>query len=108
YQQPNLDLILARLPATVELAAAALLIAIILGVPIGMLAAFNETRPPDRFSSWVVLVAQSLPLFWLGLVLIDVFAVRLRWFPAAGAEHPSSVVLPAISLSAFLLAQIAR
>ncbi len=108
YQRSNLELILPRFALTAKLTIAALAIAIAVGIPLGMLAAFNEDGVLDRLTSFIALIAQSLPLFWLGLVLIGLFAVELRWFPAAGADTAFSVVLPAVTLSSFMLAQIAR
>jgi peptide/nickel transport system permease protein len=108
YGASNVDLVMARLPASLTLAVAAMLIAVIIGVPLGIWAAVREGRPADRLASVVALIGQSVPLFWLGLMLILVFAVQLGWFPAGQATGLSSVVLPAVTLSMLPMAQIAR
>ncbi|MBF8191829.1 ABC transporter permease [Nonomuraea sp. K274] len=108
YAQPNATLIMERLPATVELAAAALLIALVVGVPLGALAATREGRLADRLVSAVSLVGVSMPIFWIGLMAILFFAVRLHWLPAGQRDGLASLVLPAVTLSALPLAQIAR
>lgn len=108
YAQPNASLIMERLPATVELAAAALLIALVIGVPLGALAATREGRPADRLVSAISLVGVSMPIFWIGLMAILFFAVRLHWLPAGQRDGLASLVLPAVTLAALPLAQIAR
>lgn len=108
YGSSNVHLIMTRLPASMTLAAAAMLIAIILGVPLGIWAAIREGRPADRVASTVALIGQSVPLFWLGMMLILVFAVGLGWFPAGQANGATSVVLPAVTLSMLPMAQVAR
>jgi peptide/nickel transport system permease protein len=108
YGQPNASLILERLPATVELAVAALLVALVVGVPLGALAATREGRPADRVVSALSLVGVSMPIFWIGLMAILFFAVRLQWLPAGQRDGLASLVLPALTLAALPLAQIAR
>ena len=82
YGTSNLDLVLSRLPASAQLAAAAMLLAVVAGVPLGIWAALKEGRLADRVASAIALTGQSIPLFWLGLMLILFFAVRLGWLPA--------------------------
>lgn len=108
YNQPNLELVMQRLPATFQLAGAALLIAVVVGVPLGTLAATREGTWVDRLASAVALFGQSVPVFWLGLMLILLFAVQLHWLPAGQQSGPLSVVLPAVALSTLPMAQIAR
>lgn len=108
YGTSNLDLIASRLPASLTLAVGAMIIAIVLGVPLGVWAAVREGRAVDRLASGVALLGQSVPLFWLGLMLILVFAVNLGWLPAGQAGSVSSVVLPSVTLAMLPLAQIAR
>jgi ABC-type dipeptide/oligopeptide/nickel transport system permease component len=97
-----------RLAATLQLALVSAGIAATLGIAAGTLAA---TRPYSRFDyllSLSTLFGVSMPVYWLGLMLIIVFAVQLNWLPAAGAEAPGSIVLPALTLAAFSVALIAR
>ncbi|MGI5242237.1 ABC transporter permease [Dactylosporangium sp. CA-139066] len=108
YGASNLELILGRLPASLELVAGAMVIAVLFGVPLGIWAAMREGRLVDRLASTVALAGQSVPLFWLGLMLILIFAVSLGWLPAGQATGFSSLVLPALTLSMLPMAQIAR
>ena len=108
YGQENTSLILERLPNTLILLAVAMTLAIAIGVPLGVLAAVKEGSAWDRLASTTALVGQSVPVFWLGLMLILVFAVNLGLLPAGQAGGPEHVVLPAVTLALFPLAQIAR
>lgn len=108
YGQSNLDLIAGRLPASIELALFALLLAVAVGVPLGIIAAMREGSIIDRIASVLALLGQSVPLFWLGLMLILLFAVQLGWFPAGQNDGIESLVLPAVTLSTLPMAQIAR
>lgn len=108
YGISNLDLIMGRLPASLQLAAAAILLAVLVGVPLGTWAALREGRFIDRLASTVAITGQSIPLFWLGLMLILFFAVHLGWLPAGQNTGFSSLILPAVTLSMLPMAQIAR
>ncbi len=107
-QQPVLQLVLQRMPATAELAGAALLIAIILALPAGVLSASRRNSGIDVFSSVGALFGQSIPSFWLGLMLLLVFSVDLGWFPVQGMGGISHLVLPAVTLCTFPLALFTR
>jgi peptide/nickel transport system permease protein len=108
YQRPVLDLVRERLPATAELALAAVVVALVIGVPIGLIAAVKRNSGFDNFVMLLAMLGQSMPTFWLGIVLIVVFAVTLRWLPTSGMQGFSYVVLPALSLSGFMVALTAR
>ena len=108
YDTANLELILERFPSSAKLAVAALILAGLVGVPLGMFAAAHNGRLLDRLISSVAILGQSMPQFWIGLILIWVFATGLGWFPAGQAREPASIVLPAVTLATLLLAQIAR
>lgn len=97
-----------RFGATMWLATASTLLAVLIGVPLGMLAARHAGRLVDLLVSTVVLFGISMPVYWLGLMLIIVFSIRLRWLPAAGAESPLSIILPAVTLAFFSMAFVAR
>ena len=108
HQVPALTLILQTLPATLELTAAGLGLALAVAVPAGILAALRRNSLLDAICSVGVLMGQAMPVYWLGLLLIMVFAVGLGWFPAAGRDGLASLVLPATALGAFSMARIAR
>jgi ABC-type dipeptide/oligopeptide/nickel transport system permease component len=106
--QPVLAELQPRLAATLQLALTSAAVAALLGIAAGTLAA---TRPYSRFDyllSLSTLFGVSMPVYWLGLMLIIVFAVHLNWLPAAGSEDPGSIVLPSLTLAAFSVALIAR
>ena len=105
---PVLDIVASRLPYTLQLSAAALLIALVVGLPVGMLAALWRGRWPEKPVLGLVLAAQSMPTFWSGILLILLFAVTLDWLPSSGAETPGSIVLPAVCLSGLTMATFAR
>ncbi len=107
-QQPTFGLIAERIPATLQLAGAAMAVAICIGVPLGVLAAIRRGSIWDNLLMLAGLLGQSLPVFWLGLLLILVFAVGLGWFPVAGTGGPQHLVLPSITLGLFSTAYIAR
>ena len=108
YRQPALAVIESRLPATAYLALAAMFIALVIAVPAGILSAARPGGVADGIARVVSLLGQALPAYWLGIMLIIVFAVWLRWLPAAGATSPTSVVLPAITLGLWPTARISR
>ncbi|MGQ9584515.1 MAG: ABC transporter permease [Anaerolineae bacterium] len=101
-------LILERFPATLELAAAAMLIIVLVGIPVGILSAVRRNSLWDALSMGGALLAQSMPTFWVGIMLILVFGVRLRWFPISGRGDLAHLVLPALTLAAYSTARNAR
>ena len=105
---PVLDIVASRLPYTLQLSAAALAIALLVGLPTGMLAALWRGRWPEKPALGLVLAAQSMPTFWSGILLILLFAVTLDWLPSSGAETPESIILPAACLSGLTMATFAR
>jgi peptide/nickel transport system permease protein len=107
-QQPTIKLIAERMPATLQLAGASMAIAIGVGVPLGVGAATRRGSVWDNLLMLGGLLGQSLPVFWLGLLMILVFAVGLGWFPVAGTGGPQYLVLPAVTLGMFSTAYIAR
>jgi peptide/nickel transport system permease protein len=108
FQQPAMALVLERLPATAELAAATMLIAILIGIPAGVVAAVYRNTNVDVSIRGVMLLGQAVPSFYLGVVAIIVFAVGLRWFPTGGSGTLAHLVLPATTLAFNLVALIAR
>ncbi|MHB8618127.1 MAG: ABC transporter permease [Chloroflexota bacterium] len=106
--QPASTLVLDRLPYTVDLAVAALVLALLVGIPIGMLTAFYRGGWVERLLMPVILVGQSMPAFWSGILLIMIFAVRLRVLPSSGSGSLSSIILPAVTLASLSMATFAR
>ena len=107
-QVPATEIIAARIPFTLLLAGAAFLVAIGVGFPVGLVLGVYRDSPAARVLMPVVLVGQSVPTFWSGLLLILVFGVHLRWLPPSGADSPASIVMPAIALGALSMATFAR
>lgn len=106
--QPVLNELAARLPNTILLSAAAMLFAVLLGIPLGVISATHQYSAVDNISMIGALFGVSMPNFWLGLMLIVIFAAGLRWFPSSGFEGWASIVLPAVTLSVNSLAMITR
>lgn len=100
-----MDQIMERVPATIELSVAALFIALLMGIPMGMLSAIYHNHWIDHFSRIGGLLGMSMPGFWLGPMLIMIFAIHLDWFPVSERGGVDHLVLPALSL-AFALAAI--
>ncbi|MXX55637.1 MAG: ABC transporter permease [Gemmatimonadetes bacterium] len=107
-RQPVLDLILDRLGSTLALSLGGILFAVLIGVTTGVLAALKQGSWIDGFSRVLAYAGVSLPLFWLGLLLILAFAFWLPWFPPAGSEGIRSLVLPSLSLGLVSAGVIAR
>jgi ABC-type dipeptide/oligopeptide/nickel transport system permease component len=106
--EPVLKEVLGRLPATIELAVVSTAVAALIGVAAGVLAATRPNTLLDYVLSALTLFGVSMPVYWLGLMLIILFAVQLQLLPAAGNDQPASILLPSITLSAFSVALIAR
>jgi peptide/nickel transport system permease protein len=100
--------IMARMPATLTLAVVATVIGSVVGVTAGVVAAVRRNSVLDHVISSVAMMGVSMPVYWLGLLLILLFAVTLGWLPAAGSEGPLSIVLPAATLGAFSTALVSR
>jgi peptide/nickel transport system permease protein len=95
-------------PYTLELAVAGIAIALAVGVPLGIVAALRRGGWIDTALSGVSVLGVSMPVYWSGLLLIILFAAKLKLLPAAGAEQPDSIVLPAVALSLFAIGFISR
>ncbi|MGH7266751.1 MAG: ABC transporter permease [Candidatus Rokuibacteriota bacterium] len=110
--------VLERLPATLLLTGAAFVLAVVLALPLGIVAALKRNTALDYAAMLVTVVGVSVPIFWLGILAIIVFAVQLRWFPSGGMYTVSAgasvsdvvwhLVLPALVLSTYYVAQLAR
>ena len=105
---PVVDIISSRVPYTLQLAAGALLVALGLGVPIGILIAVRRDRREARWLVGFVLAGQSMPTFWTSVLLIMVFGVWLRWLPPSGVGGIESLIMPSVALGFLSLATFAR
>ena len=128
YRTPALDVVLDRFPATLELTMFALVVAVILAIPLGVLAALNRGRPLDGGIMLLAMLGQSMPSFWLGIMLILFVGVRLRWLPISGhipildpllaGDYEGAIsnlpraltylILPGMTIAFFSLARTAR
>jgi peptide/nickel transport system permease protein len=106
--RPVLELVLDALPATLALASTTMLTAVLVAVPLGIAAAYRSGGILDRVILIFSLAGQSVPNFWLGVMLVLVFAIRLQWFPAIGMGGPRSIVLPTLTLALILIAILVR
>jgi peptide/nickel transport system permease protein len=107
-REPAMDAVLSQLPATLKLAAMAMVLALLIGLPLGIAAGTRPGGWRDSAVTGFALLGQAIPAFWLGTVLILLFAVRWQWLPSSGDDGFKALILPAIALAAFPAATIAR
>lgn len=107
-KQPALSLVLNRLPATAQLATLAMLMAMVVAVPLGILSAVRRNTWVDHAATLLASLGQAIPLYWLGIMLVLFFAVELRWFPPGGSGSWRHLVLPVFTLGLYPLARITR
>ena len=107
-RRPIADILLERLPATLELAAVSLLFALLIALPLGVMAATRRDSAADYGAMGFSLLGMSIPNFWLGPLLILVFSLWLGWTPVSGREGGASFILPALTLGTSLAAVLAR
>ncbi|GAB6110017.1 ABC transporter permease [Fusibacter bizertensis] len=98
----------ARLPTTAKLAFIAISIAVVLSIPLGIFAAVKQNTWIDSMTMFIALLGVSVPVFWLGLMLLLLFSLQLGWFPVSGASTWQSFVLPGVTLGFLSMASIAR
>ena len=108
YRKPAVEVFFERLPNTLTLVPLALLAAIVVSIPLGLLAAVYRGTFIDRVCATIAVLGIATPSFWLGIVLIYVFSIQLGWLPSARMGGPAHYVLPVITLSAFLVAGMMR
>jgi peptide/nickel transport system permease protein len=107
-QLPVGDIIKERLPYSIRLGAASFLVTLVIALPLGVLAAVNKGSLLDTVAQIIAVLGQSMPMFWVGIVLIQIFAVYLRLLPSGGTGSLAHYVLPAFTLGWFLVAGIMR
>jgi len=108
HGEPAFNLVVERMPATFELAGAALGVALVLAIPAGIISAVRRNTMLDYVSTVVALLGQSMPTFWLGIMLILVFSVQFNLLPSSGRGGLAHLILPAITLGLFATAGITR
>jgi peptide/nickel transport system permease protein len=108
YRKPAVEVFFERLPNTLTMLPLALATAILVSVPLGVVAAVHRGTLIDRCCSAVAVIGIATPSFWLGIVLIYVFSIQLGWLPSARMGGPSHYILPVVTLSAFLVAGMMR
>ncbi len=108
YRRPAFDIVMERFPATIQLAISSMIFALIVAVPMGILAGVKRNTIFDYTSMTLALGMQSMPTFWLGIMLVMIFSVKLRWLPTSGRGTFQQLILPMITLGAFYLAMISR
>jgi peptide/nickel transport system permease protein len=102
------EIIVSRIPETLQLATGALVVALLIGLPLGLLMALTKGRFISRWIMGIVLACQSMPTFWSGIMMILVFGVWLRWLPSSGTGTLSHLIMPSIALGLLSLATYAR
>jgi peptide/nickel transport system permease protein len=108
YHQPAFDVVTHRFPATLQLAMVALVISVVFAVPIGVISATRPNTLIDHVSTVIALIGQSVPSFWLGIMLMLIFGVWLKWLPISGRGDWKNLLMPAFTLAAFSLARNMR
>lgn len=108
FRRPVGELLMETLPATLELAAAAVGIALVLAIPAGIYAAVHRGSLADRVLMAGALIGQAMPIFWLGIMFITLFSVKLGWLPTSGRGSLAQLVMPSVTLSTYVMALLAR
>lgn len=107
-QRPVTELIAEAIPATLQLGLTALLVSMVVGIPLGIIAALNRNKPIDRFVMTFAVLGFSIPNFFLGILLILLFSMTLRWLPTAGMGSWEHLVMPALTLGTAAAGSLAR
>ena len=114
--QPVADMIARRLPITVELALLSLIVAVIIAIPLGITSAIHRNKPIDLFASFFAMIGVTIPNFWLGMLLILYFSIRLKWLPASGfvplvtdpMGNLTRMIMPALAIGTGFAAIVMR
>jgi len=108
HHQPSLPMVLERLPATLQLSTFAMGLTLLFAIPLGLISALKRGSTTDAFAMFFAVFGQSMPNFWLGILLIFLFAVRLRWLPTSGRGGFKYLILPGLTMALNLMAIITR
>ncbi len=108
FRSPALPLVLEKLPATMELAAVSMLVALLIAIPAGLLSAIFQNSPLDLGVTTTSTLGRAMPNFWIGIMLILLFAVHLGWLPVSGRLETTSIILPALTLGSSVATSLAR
>lgn len=108
FRSPALPLVLEKLPATMELAAVSMLVALLIAIPAGLLSAIFQNSPLDLGVTTTSTLGRAMPNFWIGIMLILLFAVHLGWLPVSGRLETTSIILPALTLGTSVATSLAR
>ena len=108
YRRPAVDVFFSRLPNTLQIVPATMVLALALAIPLGILSALRRGSVTDRISGGIAVLGIATPNFWLGILLIYVFSVQLGWLPSARMGGPTHFILPTITLGTFLVAGFMR
>jgi peptide/nickel transport system permease protein len=108
YNQPAINLVLERLPATLQLSTISILFAVVMAVPLGIIAAVKRNSWIDYIASFLAVIGQSMPNYWLGFLLVYLIAVNLKLLPTSGGPGLRYVVLPAVTIAFNLMALISK
>ena len=108
YNQPAINLVLERLPATLQLSTFAMLLAVLFSIPLGIIAALKRNSIVDYISSFLAVIGQSMPNYWLGFLLVYLLAIKLHLLPTSGGPGLRFVILPAFTIAFNLMALITR
>jgi peptide/nickel transport system permease protein len=108
FRSPALPLVIEKLPATMELAAVSMLVALLIAIPAGLLSAIFQNSPLDLGVTTTSTLGRAMPNFWIGIMLILLFAVHLGWLPVSGRLETTSIILPALTLGSSVATSLAR
>lgn len=108
HREGALDLVLGRLPATMQLTFVAMGVAVVVAVPLGVVAATHKDSAASLAASLLGLLGQSMPTFWLGIMMILLFSVGLRWLPASGRGSLVHLIMPALAIGTYSMAMVMR
>ncbi len=108
FKEPVLKMLELKLPNTIKLGGLALMIGIIIGIPMGIISALNHNKTIDYLNRFLSLFLVSFPMFWLGLLLIIVFSLKLKIFPVSGMQGIKSIILPSVTLSIGMIPVISQ
>ncbi|GAB4431464.1 MAG: ABC transporter permease [Chloroflexi bacterium OHK40] len=108
FRSDAMPLVLERLPATLQLAVAAIVVAVLIAIPTGLISALYQNTPLDFAITISSTLGRAMPNYWVGIMLILLFGVQLRWLPVSGRDEPAALILPAITLGAGIAPAMAR